>query len=149
MKGGEAMNMLSSQIKELREAADRLEGYQCGEISRMLHEAADTITSLQNRLQELQSEVNHWRTEQVHAYGNWEDAYKRIVELEANNGTLWHELFGTPERAARMLEESCHLLHGLKVDGWVSCAGCPVYEKDADVDDCCYSELLEWLRGEA
>lgn len=56
-------------------------------------------------------------------------------------------LFGTPERAARTLEESCHLLYGLRIDGWVSCAGCPVFAKNADVDDCCYSKLLEWLRG--
>lgn len=61
----------------------------------------------------------------------------------------WHELFGTPERAARTLECSCHLLYGLKVDGFVACIGCPVYDKDADVDDCYYDALLEWLWGDA
>ena len=39
------------QIKELREAARQFEGYQNGEISRMLRDAADTIESLRERLQ--------------------------------------------------------------------------------------------------
>ena len=63
--------------------------------------------------------------------------------------TRWERLFGTPERAARTLECSCHLLYGLKVDGFTSCVGCPVYDEDADVDDCCYNELLKWLRGDS
>lgn len=45
------MSMLSVQCDGLREAADKLEGYQCGEISRMLRRAADTIESLRDRLQ--------------------------------------------------------------------------------------------------
>ena len=72
-----------------------------------------------------------------------------IEQSESDRESRWHELFGTPERVARMLEESCHLLYDLRIDGWVSCAGCPVFTKDADVDDCCYSKLLEWLRGDA
>lgn len=76
-------------------------------------------------------------------------AEQHIAELEANNGSRWFELFGTPEKAARILECSCHLLYGLKVDGFVSCIGCPVYDKKADIDDCCYDELLKWLRGDA
>ena len=63
--------------------------------------------------------------------------------------TIYENLFGTPERAARTLECSCHLLYGLKVDGFTSCVGCPVYDEDADVDDCCYDELLKWLRGDS
>ena len=70
----------------------------------------------------------------------------REVEYE---GTRYYKLFGTPERAAWTLECSCHLLYGLKVDGFVACIGCPVYDKNADVDDCCYDALLEWLRGDA
>ena len=66
-----------------------------------------------------------------------------------NRETNYEKLFGTPERAARMLEESCHLLYGLRVDGWVAGAGGPVFEKNADVDDCCYSKLLEWLKGDS
>ena len=46
------MSVLSSQADELREAARQFDGYQNGEISRMLREAADTIESLRDRLQE-------------------------------------------------------------------------------------------------
>lgn len=63
--------------------------------------------------------------------------------------TIYEKLFGTPERAARTLECSCHLLYGLKVDGFVACIGCPVYDKDADIDDCCYVEFLNWLKSNA
>ena len=37
---------------------------------------------------ELREERNHWHVEQVHAYGNWEDAYKRASELESENAKL-------------------------------------------------------------
>lgn len=77
-----------------------------------------------------------------------EDDLRIIWNTRAGEGTRWHELFGTPERAARTLERSCHLMYRLKVDGFTSCVGCPVYDEDADVDDCCYDELLEWLRGD-
>lgn len=36
----------------------------------------------------LREERDHWHVEQVHAYGNWEDAYKRAVELEEQNAKL-------------------------------------------------------------
>jgi hypothetical protein len=36
----------------------------------------------------LREERDHWRVEQVHAYGNWEDTYKRASELEAENAKL-------------------------------------------------------------
>ena len=45
------MSILGEQIKELREAARQFEGYQNGEISRMMREAAYTIESLRDRLQ--------------------------------------------------------------------------------------------------
>lgn len=140
------MSMLGSQADELREKADLLDGLEgMDNLVRMLSEAADTIISLRNRLQEAQGGVDHWRTEQVHAYGNREDAYKRVVELEANNGTRWHELFGTPERAAKTVSAMCS--HGI----W-SCDGCPLFDEGVEH---CESELgdtpslLEWLRGDA
>ena len=46
------MSVLSLQIKELREKAHQFEGYQNGEISRMLRKAADTIEGLRERLQD-------------------------------------------------------------------------------------------------
>ena len=36
----------------------------------------------------LREERDHWRVEQVHAYGNWEDTYKRASELEDENAKL-------------------------------------------------------------
>jgi hypothetical protein len=50
----------------------------------------------------------------------------------------WHELFGTPERAARTLANNCHR------DG---CIACPALDADCNVGD--YDKLLEWLRGDA
>lgn len=53
-------------------------------------------------------------------------------------GTRWHELFGTPERAARTLVDNCEDHH--------FCEGCPA---DREGHDCTYDALLEWLRGDA
>lgn len=36
----------------------------------------------------LREERDHWHVEQVHAYGNWEDAHKRAAELEEQNARL-------------------------------------------------------------
>lgn len=36
----------------------------------------------------LREERDHWHVEQIHAYGNWEDAYRRAVELDAENAKL-------------------------------------------------------------
>ena len=59
--------------------------------------------------------------------------------------TRWHELFGTPERAARTLH------HG----GTLVCRECLIREECAETpeDSNCmvtsYDALLEWLRGDA
>jgi len=66
------MSMLSSRVELLRDAAIRFEGYQNGEISRTLRDAAETIESLRDRLQEL-----HYVTDE----------------------SRYSELFGTPEQA--------------------------------------------------
>ena len=36
----------------------------------------------------LREERDHWHVEQVHAYGNWEDARKRAIELAFENAKL-------------------------------------------------------------
>lgn len=69
----------------------------------------------------------------------------RLRQLE-QAGTRWYNLFGTPERAARTLEEFeldqlnwCH--------GTDACEKCP-YEFDRY--GCCLPDgfsLLEWLKG--
>ena len=51
----------------------------------------------------------------------------------------WHELFGTPERAARTLADNCP---------GGSCGGCPgIKAETCGLGD--YDALLEWLRGDA
>ena len=67
------MSVLSSQADELREAARQFEGYQNGEISRMMREAADTITSLWNSLTASEAALNK-------AAGNWAKADAQLRE---------------------------------------------------------------------
>lgn len=150
-KEGEGMSMLTEQTERLRKTADKLRSVHVDDrdvgtlfaVMGELREAADTIESLRDMLQETQAEANHWKVEQTHAYGNWEDAYKRVTELEANNGTRWHDLFGTPERAARTLVRFSPL----------ACSYCALYSTCGDDQDkdcllCDYDALLEWLKGE-
>ena len=40
----------------------------------------------------LREERDHWHVEQVHAYGNWEDAHKRATELEAESDRLREQI---------------------------------------------------------
>ena len=44
--------------------------------------------SLKKENDSLRKERDHWHVEQVHAYGNWEDARKHASELEAENAKL-------------------------------------------------------------
>ena len=71
------------------------------------------------------------------------DSLIRLLEgYEGAHGTRWHELFGTPERAARTLARACN-----ECDENLPCSECPlspivgsnVYEP----------EILDWLRGDA
>lgn len=52
----------------------------------------------------------------------------------------WHELFGTPERAARMMMRMCDVRR-------MGCSECPLYREIDGCND--YDVLLEWLRGDA
>ena len=75
----------------------------------------------------------------IHA---WEtnETYKAI-----DGHSRWHELFGTPERAARTLHHN----------GTLVCRECLIREecaKTSEDSDCMimrYDALLEWLRGDA
>ena len=110
------MNMLSDQSYELRKMAavmsdrgsaiglDYGMGRGLVDAARMMREAADTIEVLRKQVAKCQ-----------------------IAELKADYDTSrYFELFGTPERAARTLEDKQLV--------------CAMQEYDA---------LLEWLRGDA
>ena len=87
------MSMLGEQIKELREAARNIQGKlgrclyrrkdvdEMQQVSGMLFEAANTIESLRNTLQELQG---------------------------VGGESRYTALFGTPERAARTIIKTCY-----------------------------------------
>lgn len=133
------MSMLGEQIKELREAVGKFEGYQNGEISRMLREAADAIEGLRDSLNEV---ADRWADAQIDA-----EVYAREnMLLKVYNDTRWHELFGTPERAARTLEAiPC---------GNLPCSKCPMFKPCCcdgvkEDEETFYDVLLEWLRGDA
>lgn len=79
------MSMLSQQAKELRKAADRFEGYQNGDISCQMREAADTIESLRDRLQEIQG-VGGGERETCHVVETIQNQQERIAELERERG---------------------------------------------------------------
>ena len=113
------MSMLPAQSDELREAAGRLEGYQNGEISRMLREAADTIDGLRKQVAKCQ-----------------------IAELKADYDTSRHfELFGTPERAAQTMALMCECSP--------ECSFCLLKGRAENIcGNGDYGALLEWLRGE-
>lgn len=118
------MSMLSSQADELRLMARLVRDYDYKEISRMLREAADTIEGLRDRLQELQGVTGESR---------------------------YTALFGTPERAARMLANVCQFTHGGEM-----CDRCQCYlfgDCDGTLrlksERSIYDALLEWLRGDA
>jgi hypothetical protein len=71
---------------------------------------------------------------------------------EGMDKSRWHELFGTPDRAARTLESmSLDSFNWCRYDaeGQLACKACP-YEFDCC--GCCLPDgfaLLEWLRGDA
>ena len=74
----------------------------------------------------------------IHAW----DTDETYMAVDVNS--RWHELFGTPERAARTLFSD-----GRHAD----CADCMIHDGCYAVDLGClvedYDALLEWLRGDA
>lgn len=66
---------------------------------------------------------------------NLQELYDKLGERESYS--RWHELFGTPERAARTLA-------GITCDDG-GCEGCTLYGANCSYDS---DALLEWLRGD-
>ena len=54
----------------------------------MVAQIEEDKRELQTENAKLREERDHWHVEQVHAYGNWEDAHKRASELELENAKL-------------------------------------------------------------
>lgn len=133
------------QIKELHEAAGKFEGYNNGEISAMLREAADAIESLRDRLQEEDDALRDYRASQIAAEAErrLQEGYGQVPEKGEREGehesySQWHALFGTPERAARTLQPNS-----------MRCEYCLLrdYCKDGICLIADYDALLDWLRG--
>ena len=92
------MSMLPAQCDELRERAKVLRQGRWSDgadDARLMEDAADTIWELRGMVhkeraenEKLREDRDHWHVEQVHAYGNWEDAHKRAIELEKQNAKL-------------------------------------------------------------
>ena len=177
-EGGGAMSMLSEQVKELREAARNVQGNlgrclyrrkdvdEMQQVSGMLFEAADTIESLRDRLQESYEQVPELVKRESEGerescgpldvllrclendYGikaSWDGLRKLWLtenvtsELDyIEDKTRWFELFGTPERTAQLIADNCEFLSYCG-QCWMRAANC----------DGNYSTVLEWLRGDA
>ena len=108
---------------------------------------------------EIQAEYDKAVAAMNKAAGNWakadsrlRESYGKVPELgeRENEGvresySRWHELFGSPERAARTLARMCAIGDG-------SCAGCSMYEANLEHCKSDYTHLksiVEWLRGDA
>lgn len=82
--------------EELRDAMQRYDNFDgtsrvvLGEsnFDRLCDAIDVTHADLERENVKLREERDHWHVEQVHAFGNWEDSYKRAVELEAENTKL-------------------------------------------------------------
>jgi hypothetical protein len=137
--------MLTAKCDGLQEAANILDeiGISVGhdttasafiahDISDRMRDAADTIESLRDSLNKV---ADKWAEAQIKA----EDYARENMLLKRDNDTRWHELFGTPERAARTIADACTTDPG---DG---CIGCPAFGAKCGCGG--YDALLEWLKG--
>ena len=72
---------------ELREEVQDQQGYD-QMLRARLRQQTELYVKARAENAKLREERDHWHVEQVHAYGNWEDAHKRATELEAENAKL-------------------------------------------------------------
>lgn len=94
----------------------------------------DIIERLKAENAKLREERDHWHVEQVHAYGNWEDAHKRALELEAENTKL-------RELVRHLYECMCNV----DDDGNFECDSC---EYDSAEGKCDFERRMRELRVE-
>ena len=116
------MSMLGEQIKELRKAARNMQG----KLGRCLYRRKDV-----DEMQQVSSLL-------LEAADTLEKLEPHSYQLEPSR---WHELFGTPERAARTLE------NGTPMCDWCDTQACDKRGGECSLFD--YNVLLEWLRGES
>ena len=127
---------LCAEVERLREEnhAIGMAAYEVGYKDASAHyeleycPACKNIADLQEALDEnakLREERNHWKVEQTHAYSNWEDAHKRVIELEAENAKL-------RELVCVMSGEFSEMSRCSEMP----CGECPVK------DECAYEERL-------
>lgn len=73
------------------------------------------------------------------------EAQGDVLGIMPNDGSRWHELFGTPERAVKTVV----YMFGCKdFMPWVACKECPILGA-CELRHCDHDALLEWLRGDA
>lgn len=86
------MSKADEALKDVRGwLCDNLSNGDVGKVysmCRMLYVVSRHANELEEENDKLRVERDHWHVEQVHAYGNWEDAHKRASELEAENAKL-------------------------------------------------------------
>lgn len=137
------MSILEWQCYELRRLADKLGNDE--EVSvpfvrvlviPIMREAADTIESLRDRLQAVGDQACHA------TQANYEHC-KYSTDRGWCDTSRYSELFGTPERAARVIVALNHC----RVVCCEECAARGACRYDGCGDD--YDALLEWLRGDA
>lgn len=75
--------------------------------------------------------------------GNEHEVERLVYRLERNGKSRWHELFGTPETAAKTIVA----LNNCRVVCCEECAARGACRYDGCGDD--YDSLLEWLGGES
>lgn len=138
------MSILSSQVDELRMIASELrevygynfdwtheEAVTLASSVDCMREAADTIESLRDRLQEVSDQACHA------TQPNYEHC-KYNTDRGWRDTSRYSELFGTPEKAAETLQPDD-----------MSCKYCLLKEYCKDkvclIED--YDALLEWLKG--
>ena len=87
------MSVLSEQVAELRGKALIFEGYQGGEISRMLREAADTIEALGAKLQ---GETCRYIPDVMHTYYDEDDVEHDADEADPDGCLCSCDKCGNP-----------------------------------------------------
>lgn len=126
------MSMLSSKCEELRKTAEKLRERTHVKSDKLLHDSALLLYQAADGIESLYKRVEKYR----------------IAELKADYGTShYYELYGTPERVAQTLIETC-----IACEVCGDCKKCPLSKAPfctTNIDYTDYDVVLEWLESEA